>query len=92
MIRAKQIAVGSPNMDLDGLIAARILVAGERYDRGATSVAEYEAEKAEIISNVTSQAAARGNNQAIADAATQQAYAASKPVSCTRIANTVSCY
>ena len=88
-------SVGNPNLDLHRLTAAKRLAVAERFDKGQSSEIEYELQLATVHSEHTNAANSRLNSATLAAAAAKQASAASaanRPVSCTRLGNTVNCY
>jgi hypothetical protein len=96
---AHERSTGNPNLDLARAMTAQMLVVGERYDKGAITEAQFEADKANVHSEYVTKVARRQNEAAMvgaartqAVAAQQQAIAASMPVTCNRFGNTVTCY
>jgi hypothetical protein len=96
---AHERSTGNPNLDLARAMTAQMLVVGERYDKGAITEAQFEADKANVHSEYVTKVARRQNEAAMvgaartqAVAAQQQAIAASMPVTCNHFGNTVTCY
>lgn len=90
---------GYKNLDLDELVRAQMVLLAERYDAGKITETEYQVEKAKIRTAYETQILQRQNSQAMvaaaqeqAAAASSQAIAASRPVSCTIIGHTASCF
>jgi hypothetical protein len=100
-VRAARAAakIGYKNVDLDELASAQMILLAEQFDAGKMTEAEYDVEQAKIISARRTQSLQRQNSQAMvsaaqaqASAASAQAIAASKPVNCTTIGSTTTCY
>jgi hypothetical protein len=92
-------ATNDPHIDLLRMMTSQMLVIGERYDTGKITVAQFEAEKAAAFSDYTTRVAQRQNGAAMAEAAQQQAnaatwqaYSANRPRTCNTWGNTVNCY
>ncbi len=77
-------SIGRSEIDIVSVMAAKRLVAAERYDNGLTTSAQYSAEVAEIGSAATSQILARKNNAMVAQAAVNQANAAEQQAAAAR--------
>lgn len=70
-------SAGNPHLSSFKVLAARKLVAAERYDRGATTEAEYELETASAQAELDASIRKTDNQMAMVAAAQQQADAAS---------------
>lgn len=87
------------NVDLAKALAAEMLAIAEQYDAGRLTPAQYEAAKTRTFSDYTTRAMQRQNGVAMAEAAQQQAaaasmqaYGANRPRTCNTWGNTVTCY
>ena len=76
---------GYRHLDLEQLLRAKILLLAEQYDAGKMTEAQYRLEKAQAVTDYKSELMKRDNGAAIAAAA-------SSPVTCTTIGNTVTCF
>jgi hypothetical protein len=82
---------GDPNFDLWNALAGEYVVFAEMYDGGKMTRGQYALAESKNLTEYTSRALQR-QNVAPADGALVQAWAANKPVTCNRIANSTNCY
>jgi hypothetical protein len=76
---------GHRHLDLDELLRAKALLLAEQYDARKMTEAQYRLEKAQAVTDYKSEVMKRNNGAAIAEAA-------SSPVTCTTVGNTVTCF
>ena len=92
-------AADDPHFDLLKTMTAQMLVVGERYHACGMTPVQFEAEKAAVYSDYRSPVLQRENGAAMADAAQEQAaaassqaYSANRPRTCNKWGTTVTCY